>query len=136
MQIIAKVDGSVDVTYQAVKEQTGLIDVTMKILDETRAPDVINFPDVVLTEIGATGRYYGSFTPDVKGVWTYIVDSVTKKGPLTGTIIVTEHDLDSIASLVTDLNNLSTAQVQVIVDDAETNILAAISNLESPAMLG
>lgn len=136
MQVIAKVGESVDVTYQATKEQTGLTDVTMKIYDESRAQDLGNFPDVVLTEIGTTGRYYGSFTPDTIGVWTYSVDSATKVGPVTGTIIVSNHNLDSIGTLITNLNDLSEAQVQTIVDGAETAILTAISNLESPAMLG
>lgn len=136
MQIIAKVGENVDVTYQATKETSGLTDVTLKIYDETHAVDAINYPDVILTEIGTAGRYYGSFAPDTIGVWTYTVDSSTKKGPVTGTIIVTNQNLDSIGTLITSLNDLSETQVQSIVDAAETDILAAIANLETPAMLG
>lgn len=136
MQIISKVGETVHVTYQATKEETGLIDVTMKIYDETHAVDAINYPDVTLTEIGATGRYYGSFAPDVKGEWTYIIDSATKKGPVTGTIIVTDHNLDSLGTLITNLNDLSSTEVQNIVDVLETSILTAIADLESPAQLG
>ena len=136
MQIIAKVGESVDVTYQATKETSGLGDVLLEIKDELRAVDVTNFPNTTLTEIGSTGRYYGSFTPDEPGVWTYTVDSASKSGPVTGTIIVTEQNLDSIGVLITSLNDLTEAQVQTIVDAAETDILAAIANLESPPMLG
>jgi len=136
MQIIAKLGSNVDVTYQATKNQSGLTDVTLKIYDETHAADLGNFPDVILTEIGATGRYYGSFTPDAVGVWTYTVDSATKSGPVTGTIIVTTHNLDSLGAAIAALNNLSETQVQTIVDASETTILTAISNLESPALLG
>lgn len=136
MQIIAKVGSVVDVTYQATKEETGLTDVTLKINDETRSPDTVNYPDVILTEIGTTGRYYGSFIPDAVGAWTYTVDSVAKKGPLTRTVIVTNHDIDSLGILIANLNNLSSTEVQSIVNASETSILAAIANLESPAMLG
>ena len=135
MQMILKLGDPVDITYQATKEQTGLIDVTLKIYDETHAADVLNFPDVVLTEIGTTGRYYGSFIPDAKGVWTYAVNSPSKSGPVTGTIVVTDHNLDSLGVAIAALNDLSAAQIQSIVDGAETNILNAISNLESPAQL-
>jgi hypothetical protein len=136
MQIIAKVGESVDVTYQAAKETTGLTDVTLKIFDESRAVDAINYPDVVLTEIGATGKYYGSFIPDAVGVWSYGVDSASKVGPVTGTIIVTNHNLDSLGASIAALNDLSEAEVQAIIDVSETNILNAISDLGSPPMLG
>jgi len=105
MQVIAKVGEVVDVTYQATKETTGLLDVTMVIYDETKSPDPVNFPDVVMSEIGSTGRYHGSFIPDATGVWTYIVDSVTKKGPLTGTIIVANNNLDSLGEAIADIGS-------------------------------
>jgi hypothetical protein len=136
MQVIAKTGNPVDITYQAVKLTTGLTDVTMKIMDETRAPDAVNFPDVVMTEIGTTGRYYGSFTPDEVGVWTVIVDSATKAGPVVETVIVTSHDLDTVGNAIAALNNLSESQVQAIVDGAKTDILTAIDDLGQPAMLG
>lgn len=136
MQVIAKTGNPVDVTYQATKLTTGLVDVVMKIYDETRALDGTNFPDVTMTEIGSTGRYYGGFTPDAVGVWTVVVDSATKPGPVVETIIVTAHDLTSIGAAVAALNNLSAVQVQSIVDGAEATILTAIDDLETPALLG
>ena len=136
MQVIAKSGNPIDVTYQAVKSTTGLIDVVAKIYDETRVQDLINFPNLTLTEIGSTGKYYSSFTPDAVGVWTVMVDSVTKTGPVVETIIVTAQDLDSIAATVAALENLSAAQVQAIVDGSESTLLSAIADVAQPAMLG
>lgn len=147
MQFIAKVGEIVDITYQATKETTGLTDVTMKILDQTRQPDPTNFPDIILTGLPRPGRYSGSFTPDAKGVWTVTIDSVTKAGPVTYTIIVTDHNLDNLGAAVAALNNLSAAQVEVVVAVVEANIRGTdgdtlktvsdqLDSLGSPAMVG
>ena len=161
-QGIYKTGEVVDVTYQAAKLTTGLSDVTMKIYDETRAQDLGNFPDVTMTEIGATGRYYGSFTPDAVGVWMVLVDSTTKSSPVVKTFVVCSANLDSIASSISALNNLSAVQVNSEVASAlatydaatgtdvsttESNIRGTdsdtlktlsdqIDGVESPAMLG
>jgi len=116
MQIIAKIGSSVDITYHAAKHTTGLIDVVAEIYDETRAKDVVNFPDVTLTEIGVTGVYYGSFTPDVAGIWTVMVNSVTKSGPQEFTIVVGNYDLDDLGT---------------VLDDVQTKV----SDLSDPSML-
>ena len=118
MQGLFKNGEVIDVTYQATKITTGLIDVTMKIYDETRALDGVNFPDVTMTEIGATGRYYGSFTPDAEGVWTVLINSVTKPGEVVKTFMVTAHNIDSVGDAIAALNNLSAAQVNTEVDSA------------------
>ncbi len=106
MQVIAEVGKSVDITYHAAKHATGLTDVKAKIYDETRALDAVNFPDVTLTEIGVTGIYYGSFTPDVAGIWTVIVDSVSKPGPDEFTIQVGNYDLDSLGGTLDDVKTV------------------------------
>lgn len=100
MQIIAEIGKLVDVTYHAAKHTTGLVDVIAEIYDESRAKDIVTFPDVTLTEIAATGVYYGSFTPDAAGVWTVMVDSVTKSDPDEFTVVVGTHDLSSIGATV------------------------------------
>jgi len=51
-----------------------------EIFDETGAKDLVNFPDVVLTEIGATGRYVGSYVPDADGEWLIQINDGTGKG--------------------------------------------------------
>ena len=111
MQIIAEIGKSVDITYHSQKHTSGLTDVTAQIYDESRALDPVNFPDVVLIEIGTTGIYYGSFTPDAAGIWTVQVDSATKSDPAEFTIQVGNYDLDSLGSTLdsvqTTVDNLS-----------------------------
>jgi len=135
MQVV-KVNTVVDLTYQAAKLTTGLTDVTMVIYDETRSLDGTNYPDVVMTEISSTGRYHGSFTPDTVGVWTIMIDSASKSGPLVETVIVTNQDLDSLGTLITNLNDLSSTEVESIISVSEGSILSAIGDIGTPAMLG
>ena len=161
-QGIFKTGEAIDVTYQAAKLTTGLVDVTMKIYDETRALDSINFPDVTMTEIGATGRYYGSFIPDAAGVWTIFVDSAAKSSPVVKTFLVCTANLESITADIAALNDLSAVEINSVVasalstydaatgtdvSTAESNIRGGdsdtletlsdqIDNIESPAMLG
>uniref|UniRef100_A0A6M3L4L1 Uncharacterized protein n=1 Tax=viral metagenome TaxID=1070528 RepID=A0A6M3L4L1_9ZZZZ len=118
MQGIYKTGEVIDVTYQATKATSGLIDVTMEIYDESRAKDGVNFPDVTMTEIGATGRYYDSLTPDAEGVWTVMIDSATKSGKIVKTFLVVGHNIDSIGDAIAALNDLSAADVNAEVDTA------------------
>lgn len=129
-----KVNKAIEVTYQAAGATTGLSDVVMSIYDETHALDGVNFPDVTLTEIGATGRYYGSFTPDAEGEWTVMIDSATKPGKVVRHFSVVGHDIDSVgdAVAVTDgkvdaLNDLSASDVagELATYDAATGAEAA-----------
>lgn len=123
-----KVSKAIEVTYQAAGATAGLNDVTMVIYDEGHALDGVGFPDVVMTEVGATGRYYGAFTPDVEGEWQVQIDSVTAPGKVIRQFTVVAHDVDSVgdAVAVTDgkvdaLNDVSTAQVNTEVDTALTD---------------
>lgn len=105
-------------TYQATKATSGLTDVTMEIYDETRAKDGVNFPDVIMTEIGSTGRYYGSFTPDAEGRWRIMIDSASKSGKVVEDIFVTAYDIDTVGDAIAALNDLSAADVNAEVDTA------------------
>lgn len=137
MQGLFKIGEAIDVTYQATKLETGLDDVTMQIYDESRALDAINFPDVVMTEIGATGRYYGSFTPDEEGVWTVMITSATKPGEVVKTFMVTAHNIDSVGDAVAALNDVSAAQVNTEVDTALADYdVATVNDIVSQPMIG
>jgi len=106
MQITGSVGQPVDVTYKAKNHTTGLIDVVAEIYDETKIKDVVNFPDVTLVEIGSTGVYNGQFTPDAKGVWTIMADSVSKSAPAELTVVVYDYDIDSVGDSVADFSAL------------------------------
>lgn len=63
-----RVDEEIKVVYQAAGAATGQV-VTMEIYDETGDKDEATFPDEVMVESGASGRYISSFTPDEEGEW-------------------------------------------------------------------
>jgi len=95
-----KVNEVIDVVYQADKATSGLLDVTMEIYDETGAKDIVNFPDVVMTEVGTTGRYVGSFTPDAVGEWKIMIAyNSGSKGQVVKQYSVGNYNLDDVGSL-------------------------------------
>jgi hypothetical protein len=137
-----KVNKQIEVTYQAAGAQSGLTDVTMVIYDETHSLDGVNFPDVTMTEIGSTGRYYGTFTPDAEGEWNVLIDSATVPGKVVKQYTVVAHDVDSVGDAVGGLNNLSSADVagelatydaptKAELDTAESNIRGGSETLET-----
>jgi len=122
------------VTYQAVACATGKT-VTMDVYDEAHAKD--NDKCVAeMTEIGSTGRYYATFTPDAEGEWIILMENTTDgNGKVVKAFAVAGNDLDSVGDdvaaikAVTDvesgvkaavdaLNNVSTAEVNAEVDTA------------------
>ncbi len=138
-QGIYKVDEVIEVTYQAAAKTSGLIDVTMEIYDETGAKDVVNFADVIMTELGATGRYKGVFTPDEEGKWRVMIDSATKPGSMVkdfdvtaaninsigdavaavdGKVDTIDGKIDSVQTAVADLNDVSASDVNTATDTA------------------
>ncbi|MHC4464524.1 MAG: hypothetical protein ACYS30_24305 [Planctomycetota bacterium] len=105
-----KVGTTIEVTYQAAGAATGLTDVIMEIFDETRAKDGVNFPDVTMTEIGSTGRYYGTYAPDAAGTWRTNIDSATTPGKVVKQHVVTARDVDSVGDDIAALNDLAAAR--------------------------
>jgi len=132
-----KLNESITVTYQAAGGTTGLSDVTMQIYDESGALDGVNFPDVTMTEVGSSGRYEGSFTPDAVGVWRVVINSTTKPGQVVKQFDVVSHNIDSIGGAVGGLNDVSAADVNAEVDTALADYdVAKASDITSPPMLG
>ena len=95
----------IEVTYQAKGSESGLTDVVMEIYDETRSKDLINFPDVTMTEIGTTGRYYGTFTPDEVGRWRILINSTSIPGKVVKQYDVISHSIDSIGDTVEEIKD-------------------------------
>jgi hypothetical protein len=135
-----KVNVEVEVSYQAVGAQSGLSDVQMDVYDEGHAIDATK--SGVMTEIGSTGRYYKTFTPDAEGEWTVMIDSVTAPGKVVKHYSVKGHDVNSVGDAVTGLNNLSSSDVatelatydaptKAELDSAEGNIRGGSETLET-----
>lgn len=110
------INEAIQVTYQPDNAKSGET-VTMEIFDETGSKDIINFPDVVMPEIVATGRYTGSFTPDNQGEWVVMISYGTGKGKVVRQYSVGGYNLDSVGQLATSI---------------ETQTIG----LDSPAMIG
>jgi len=105
-----KLNKAIEVTYQAAGAVTGLVDVKMDVYDEAHAEDVAKGV-AALTEIGATGRYYGVFTPDAEGEWTVLIDSIVAPGKVVKKYTVVAHDVDSVGDDIAALNNIASADV-------------------------
>ena len=104
-----KVGVAIETTYQAVNKATGKT-IDYNVYDASHTLDAGK--SGTMTEIGATGRYYGSFTPDVEGLWNVIMINTTdSNGPVVKQYAVAGHDIDSIGDAVaqidTDLGNLN-----------------------------
>lgn len=88
----------IEVTYQAAGVVSGLTDAKMIIYLPNHDRDALNFPDVTLTELGTSGRYYGVFTPTVVGEWTILLNSVSNPGEVTLQFTIEEHDINSVGA--------------------------------------
>lgn len=94
-----KKDTEIISIYQAIKVGTGKT-IQMDIYDETHAKDAGK--SKVMTEIGSTGRYWATWTPDAKGWWaTIMYNSGNNKGHVVKVYKVTDEDIDSIGSRTT-----------------------------------
>ena len=138
-----KVNKTIEVIYQAAGSATGLVDVKMDVYDEAHALDA---PKGVaaLTEIGATGRYYGDFTPDAEGEWTVLINSIVAPGKVVKKYTVVAHDVDSVGDdvatvdgkVVTAIADVATVdgKVDTVIADvatSEANIRGGSETLES-----
>jgi len=83
-----------------------------------------------MTEVEATGRYYGAFIPDAEGEWAAMLYSVgpPMSGHVTEAFSVIGHDIDSIGDVVDTI----AAKVNVIPAD----LVDRLNALENPAMVG
>lgn len=105
---------SIEILYQAPNAESGL-DVRADIYDELKAPFSVDNP---LAEVGDTGTYRGSFTPDEQGEWEAViykfVDSNTRDGQVTKRYSVGAHNVHSVGEKA---NNIQTK-----VDEIDTTV--------------
>jgi len=135
------------VTYQAVNCATGKT-VTMDVYDESHAKDA---PKCIaaMTEIGTTGRYYATFTPDAEGEWILIMANTTDaNGKVVKAYAVCGQDVDTIgdtvATIVAKTNTIPTDPAETsdittahaTTDGKVDAVDAKVTALGSPAMVG
>ena len=137
---VYKVGRSIKVMYQAADAQAGLT-IEMNVYDENQSL-VTGSSVAAMPEVGSTGRYRSTFTPDAEGDWmVQIRNSVSDSGKVTRIYDIGGSDVDSIG----DTTGLIKVQTDLIpanpasagdVGTSEANIIAEINQLENPAMLG
>lgn len=115
-----KVSEAIDVVYQAPGGATGIV-VTMSVYDEAGVLDAGQSGAMV--EVGTSGRYKKSFTPDAEGLWVIQIDDA-EGGKAVKTYSVGTTNISEIGAIVSTLD--------AKVDDLQD----AVENLEAPPMIG
>jgi len=104
-----KVGSAIEVVYQTLNAATGKT-VNMEVYDETHT--LVAGGPIVLTELGASGRYYGTFTPDAAGEWSVQIEEADGTGKVVKAFSVGTHHLQDVGAKVdtieTATNNLAT----------------------------
>lgn len=95
-----KVGDSIRVVYQAGRGMSGLT-VTMAVYDEAGALDAAK--GGAMTEIGSTGRYSASFSPDAEGLWHVQIND-SNGGKAVNSYIVGTTSVSEIGATVTTIN--------------------------------
>ncbi len=143
---VYKVGNPIAVTYQAPGASSGLT-IAMDVWDEAQVQaTTATFASSAMIEVGGTGRYRDTFTPDAEGDWIIqMYDSGNNTGKVVKAYDVVGHDVDSVGDQV-DLVKAATdnlpadpadqSLVESYIDASETTIIGEIDDLESPAMVG
>ena len=71
----------------------------MNVYDETQTLDGTKSV-ASMTEIGVTGRYRATFTPDAEGDWIVLMEDGTGKGKVVAHYEVIAHDMDSVGDAI------------------------------------
>lgn len=114
-----KVNEAVVVVYQASGSASGII-VDMDVYDETGTLDAGQCG--TMTEIGTTGCYRMSFTPDQEGTWIVRITDASG-GKATKVYSVGASNVSEIGVAVASI------------DAKVTDLQTAITDLESPPMI-
>ena len=138
------------VVYQANNSATGKT-IAMDVYDETYAKDA-GKSVVAMTEMGTTGRYYASFTPDAEGEWVAMMydSEPPAKGHAVKAFRVVGHDIDSVgdtieavgSAVVTSQGEVEAAiagagaSVEAALAVVDSSIQAKLDMLDSPPMVG
>ncbi len=97
-----KVGEAIEVVYQAGNAKTGAT-VNMEVYDEAHI--IVEGGPIVLTELGASGRYYGPFVPDAEGEWSVQIQESDGTGKVTKAFSVGSHNVKDIGASVDTIEN-------------------------------
>lgn len=100
-----KVGAALEVVYQALNAATGKT-INMEVYDEAHV--IVAGGPTVLTELGASGRYYGAFTPDAEGEWSIQIQESDGTGKIVKAFSVGTHHLQDVGAKVDTIENQTT----------------------------
>jgi hypothetical protein len=92
------------IQYQAPNAATGLAGVVAEIYLPSGEKDLVNFADVALVEIAATGIYQGVFTPNAQGEWIVLCHKANGDGQLAKQYSIGAYDVTSVGTAVTTVD--------------------------------
>ena len=134
MDKLFKLNDAIEFGYQAPNATTGLIDTVAEIYLPNKTKDS-NFPDVTMVEVGDTGTYRGSFTPNAVGVWQVVMHLASGDGQVNKAYSVGNYNLEDVGVAVAAVQSAITALGDVATDGdittAQGVITAAISALNN-----
>ena len=101
-----KVNEAIEIIYQAPNKETGLSGGSAPVAEIYLPNDAKDsgFPDVSLTEIGASGVYKGLFTPDAQGEWKVTIHKAGGDGQVVKRYSVGLHNVSSVGEGVTTVD--------------------------------
>lgn len=124
-----KVGEVIEVVYQAPNKQSGLDNAVVEIFLPNDQKDSA-FPDEILTEIGSTGTYKGTFTPDAEGEWKVICHKADGDGQVVKRYSVGGHNVHSVGAKV-DAVDAQLDTVESKIDTLDTKV----GSLDTPPMV-
>ena len=136
-----KVSEPIQVIFQAAGAASGIV-VTMNVYDEAGVLDAGQSGAMV--EIGTTGRYKKSFTPDANGEWSVQIADANG-GKAVASYSVGTYNLQSIGATGASIEakvdivdaNIDTLASDLATMDGKIDIIdAKLASIQAPPMIG
>jgi len=130
-----KVGEAIEVVYQAQNAGSGVV-INMEVYDETHT--LVAGGPTVMMELGTSGRYYASFTPDIAGEWSVQIEQDGGIGQTTKAFSVGDHNVHDVGAKVDiiDDNTTNLGTNLGIVEGKVDDVNAKVSAFLSPPMIG
>lgn len=130
-----KVGEAIEVIYQAQNVESAVV-INMETFDASKT--IVAGGPIVMTELGASGRYYASFIPDAEGEWSVQIEKSDGSGKVTKSFSVGQHNIQDIGAKVDTIDN-STTTLGTNIGIVEGKLDTANTKLDgmlSPPMIG
>jgi len=124
-----KVNEEIKIVYQAPNAESGLTNITMEIYDETGTKSS-DYPDVTMSEIGSSGRYVGTFTPDAGGDWIITITKADGSGKVMKHYSIGDYNIDSLGTAIEGVST-DVAVVNSNVDGVVTELDAISAQVDT-----